>query len=352
MKIGLVRRGYSGSGGAERYLLRFAAALREAGHEAVLFASGEWPDGVWAGEMLRVKGKGPREFADALRAAKPREHCDLLFSLERVWECDAYRAGDGVHRAWLERRKAFEPPWKGWFRGMQAKHREILDLEAAVFAGDARRVIIANSRMVAGEITRFFAVPAGQITVVYNGVPAPKTTTPGRRAEVRAGMGLGVDECAVLFAGSGWERKGLRFAIEAINRTHGATLLVAGRGKRRGLPASGRTRYLESVADMPELMEAADLFLLPTLYDPFSNASLEALAAGLPVITTSANGFSEIMRPGMDGEVIAKADDVTGIAGAIEKWRRDSAREERRSEARRYTIEANVAATLAALGVK
>jgi UDP-glucose:(heptosyl)LPS alpha-1,3-glucosyltransferase len=350
MKIGLVRRGYSVSGGAERYLLRFAAALREAGHEGVLFASEEWPDGVWDGELIRVKGGGPRAFADGLQVAKPREYCDLLFSLERVWECDTYRAGDGVHRAWLTRRKAFEPRWKGWYRGMQGKHREILELEEVVFTKGAKRVIIANSRMVAGEITKYFDVPPERVKVIYNGIPTPKAVTPARRAELRAGLGLAAEQCVVLFAGSGWERKGLRFAIEAINLTKDAILLVAGRGKRRGLPASQRTRFLESVQDMAELMETADIFVLPTIYDPFSNASLEALAAGLPVITTSANGFSEIMREGIDGTLV-NPDDVGGIAKSIDEILPGANREERRAAARRYTIEANVEATLAALGV-
>jgi UDP-glucose:(heptosyl)LPS alpha-1,3-glucosyltransferase len=118
-----------------------------------------------------------------------------------------------------------------------------------------------------------------------------------------------------------------------------------------GLPASDRTRFLDSVADMAELMEAADVFVLPTIYDPFSNASLEALAAGLPVITTTANGFSEIMRPGLDGEALADPSDIDGIAAAIEKWRTPVDRDARRETARQYSIEANLEATLAALGV-
>jgi UDP-glucose:(heptosyl)LPS alpha-1,3-glucosyltransferase len=234
---------------------------------------------------------------------------------------------------------------------MQAKHREILELEQAVFAGDARRVIIANSRMVAGEITRYFKAPPERVKVIHNGIPMPKPVTPERRDAVRAGLGLAPGQCAVLFAGSGWERKGLRFAIEAMNRTRDAMLLVAGRGKRRGLPGSERTRFLDSVPDMAELMEAADIFLLPTLYDPFSNASLEALAAGLPVITTAANGFSEIMREGIDGEVLQSPANIGAISDAVGKWRGDDRRELRREQGRRYTIEANVTATLAALGV-
>ncbi|MGA3171770.1 MAG: glycosyltransferase family 4 protein [Chthoniobacteraceae bacterium] len=347
MKIGLVRRGYSPSGGAERYLLRFADALRQAGHGAVLFASRQWPE--WDGELVRVAGDAPIQFADALRDSKPREHCDLLFSLERVWECDAYRAGDGVHQAWLERRRAFEPGWKGWFRATRGKHREILDLEQSLFDGGARR-IVTNSKMVAGEISRYYRTPPDRIRTVYNGLPARAPTN--RRSEKRAELGLKDGECAVLFAGSGWDRKGLRFAIEGVDRAGECTLLVAGAGRRAGLPSSTRTRFLGEAKEMPALMEAADIFLLPTIYDPFSNASLEAMAAGLPVITTAANGFAEIMRPDQDGEVLRSPGDVEGIAAAIAKWtarETPASREARRSEAAKYSIERNVSETLEAI---
>jgi UDP-glucose:(heptosyl)LPS alpha-1,3-glucosyltransferase len=351
MKVALIRRGYSPSGGAERYLLRFADALRAAGHDAMLYGSREWPAYVWKGEMVRVEGRSPCDFADRVEKAKPREHCDLVFSLERVWECDAYRAGDGVHRAWLERRRVFEPPWKGWFRAMQGKHREILELEQSLFDPNASRLIIANSHMVAGEIARNFHVPPNRLRVIHNGLPI-EPETEGDSAGKKALMRVKAGSCAVLFAGSGWERKGLRFAIEAINLTKNATLLVAGAGKRTGLPASSRARFLGVVKETRDLMEAADIFLLPTIYDPFSNASLEAMAAGLPVITTEANGFAEIMRPGEDGEVLQSPADVRGIAAAIEKWQAretPATREARRQEARRHTIEGNVRETLEAL---
>ena len=348
MKIGLVRRGYSPSGGAERYLLRFADALAEAGHEALLFSSSTWPAEIWTGSMVRVEGGGPLEFADALRDARPRDRCDLLFSLERVWECDAYRAGDGVHRAWLDRRAALEPPWKSWFRTARRKHRELLDLERAIFGPDGARLIIANSQMVAGEIERYFQVPRERLRVIHNGLPACSFDFDLPRPEARARLGLG-SECIVLFAGSGWERKGLRFAIEAVNRVKDATLLVAGSGKRRGLPASTATRFLGEVKDIRSLMQAADIFLLPTIYDPFSNASLEAMAAGVPVITTKANGFAEIMRP-EDGESLQNPGDIAGIAAAIDKWRGPETPEvktARKARARVWSIERNVKETLA-----
>src|SRR5436190_17261349 len=125
MKLGLVRRGYSGTGGAESYARRFAEMAAAAGHECVLFASSEWADAAWPGKKILVGGKTPRQFANALRKAKPKAHCDFLFSLERVWECDAYRAGDGVHAAYLKRRAEREFWLRPFLRRFQGKHREL-----------------------------------------------------------------------------------------------------------------------------------------------------------------------------------------------------------------------------------
>jgi UDP-glucose:(heptosyl)LPS alpha-1,3-glucosyltransferase len=92
------------------------------------------------------------------------------------------------------------------------------------------------------------------------------------------------------------------------------------------------------------------VFLLPTLYDPFSNACLEACAAGLPVITTDANGFSEIMESGRDGEVLADPDDIAAIMRAVEAWRDPARRLEARARlprfAAQYDIATNVGKTL------
>src|SRR5262245_47844613 len=133
MKIGLVRRGYSRTGGAEAYLVRFAAAAAAAGHQVVLFAA-EWPRAEWKLESIKVPGLSPRQFSQALAALKPRQRCDTLFSLERISACDCYRAGDGVHAAWLDRRARFEPPWKPWLRRFSPKHRQVLALEKELFS--------------------------------------------------------------------------------------------------------------------------------------------------------------------------------------------------------------------------
>ena len=351
MKIGLVRRGYARTGGAEIYLRRFAESAVAAGHECVLF-TGQWPRVAWPFAHIQVASASPKKFADALAALRPQDECDFLFSLERIWTCDAYRAGDGVHAAWLERRARFEPFWKPWLRRYNAKHRETLALERHLFGPDGARLVIANSRMVQAEIGRHFGYPAERIHVVHNGVP-PFAVPPEARDQTRRELGLRDGDFAVLFAGSGWERKGLRFAIGAMNaaRLPSATLLVAGRGNEGAMPRSRRVRFLGPVKDMPRHFAAADAFILPTLYEPFSNACLKALAAGLPVITTAHNGFAEIIAPGVEGEVVAQPDDIAALAGALEKWsdpaRRTAIRPRLLALGAQFSIAENARQTLA-----
>ena len=355
MKIGLVRRGYSPTGGAEAYLLRLTGALVRAGHEVLLFSDRSWPEealarpGVKFGQVAWPVN-GARQFADVFRRLAPERGCDFILSLERVWECDAYRAGDGVHAEWLDIRARYEPRWRSFFRGFQPKHREILALERSLFTGGAGRVI-ANSQMVKKQIVARFGYPSERIEVVHNGVP-PLPLPPGSREEMRRELGLANDAYVLLFAGSGWDRKGLRFAIDAVNASRSQpSLLVAGRGKLGSLPHSDRVRYLGPVSEMSRAFATADAFILPTLYEPFSNACLEALAVGLPVLTTGHNGFAEIIERGVEGEVFSDPRDIAKIAAAIDAWadpkRRGAIRPRLLENAARFSIEENVRSTLA-----
>ena len=82
---------------------RVAGALVAAGHEATLFTTADWPDKEWAlGRIIRIRADDAIAFADELERSAPPKHCDLVVSLERIWRCDFFRAGDGVHQAWLD----------------------------------------------------------------------------------------------------------------------------------------------------------------------------------------------------------------------------------------------------------
>ena len=352
LTIGFVRRGFSSGGGAEAYLQRLAAGVVQAGHPVRLYTAGEWPAELWNfGPVVQLEATSAIAFADALEKAQPQKDGTLLMSLERIWRCDVYRAGDGVHRAWLERRDKVAGPWQKLSRIFNRKHSATLALEESLFGKANAGRVIANSRMVKEEIVRFYGFPADRIDVVYNGVPLQSLQrNPQDRLTTRQALGLAEGDIAVLFAGSGWERKGLAFALEAIER-QGAPmrLFVAGRGDAREF-SSSRVQFLGVVREMPSLYEAADIFLLPTLYDPFSNACLEALAAGRPVITTRANGFSEIIENGRHGSIIDDPRNVEAIAEALGHWsdpaRRAQAHIDNLALAAHFDISTNVSKTL------
>ncbi|MGI9089431.1 MAG: glycosyltransferase family 4 protein [Chthoniobacterales bacterium] len=353
LKISFVRRGFSGSGGAEAYLKRLAEGAVAAGHEATLISTDDWPPNEWlAGPFVRLPGKSPRQFADAVETQRAAFGCDVLMSLERVWRCDVYRAGDGVHRAWLDRRARLGGAWEKIALALNHKHRAILELERALFADNGARRVIANSEMVKREIIDVYGYPAERIAVVPNGVPVKEFQLSAEdRTASRAELGIMPDEIAVLFVGSGWERKGLRFAIDAVETCglSGMRLLVAGRGNEPKY-RSPFARFLGVVRDLPRLYAAANIFLLPTIYDPFSNACLEALAAGVPVITTRANGFSEIIEDGTHGSIVHDPNDVAALARALKFWSSAEARAEAQKQNRKlaagYDISVNVARTL------
>ena len=109
-------------------------------------------------------------------------------------------------------------------------------------------------------------------------------------------------------------------------------------------------RFLGEVADLVRVYAAADIFILPTIYDPFSNACLEALACGLPVITTRSNGFSEIIEDSVHGSIVDHAGDLIGLRDAIRFWsdasRRAAARSANIRRASQFDISKNVEQTL------
>jgi UDP-glucose:(heptosyl)LPS alpha-1,3-glucosyltransferase len=364
LSIVFVRRGYSPTGGAEAYLKRLASGVTEAGHDAQLVATNDWPDAEWPfGSITRLNAKSPIGFANELERMRTELRCDVLFSLERVWSCDVYRAGDGVHRAWLDRRRKFELPLKRFVRSLSSKHQDLLRLEQSLFSNDNTRRVIAGSQMVKDEIVNFYRYPADNIDIVRNGVPLEKFRfDPELREKSREELNLKPDQTALLFAGSGWERKGLLFAIEAaaLCGDRKMRLLVAGRGNAR-LYKTRRLRFwreepvqfLGEVADMLRVYAAADIFILPTIYDPFSNACLEALACGLPVITTRSNGFSEIIENGVHGSIVDHAGDLLALRDAIRLWsdpsRSAAARSTNRQLAAQFDISQNIKETLAIL---
>lgn len=352
MKLALIRRQFAATGGAELYTRRLCQALAAKGHEVHLFAE-NWPPDAHQNFIfhpVRVSGsraQRPGRFAHAVQAELARHSWDCVFSLERTLGQDVYRAGDGVHRVWLQRRRAVAPWWKQWWMGRSAFHRNLLELERQVFDPRNTRRIIVNSDMVRQEILVHFAFPAERIHLVRNGVEVARCRG-GRRDEFRRQWGLPPEAYVLLFAGSGWERKGLSWVLQAFAQARGPhwRLVVAGKGR---IPWSRPPQVIFTgpLAALEHAYAAADVFVLAPLYEPSANVVYEALAAGLPVITSRWNGAAEVLEEDRTGSVLPRSDDVPALAAAMQRWA--ERRERVQVDAGLLSLERNVQQTLAIL---
>lgn len=321
MKIALIRQRYNAYGGAERFIERALLALDDHQHLTIDLIARSWQSAQLKGRVIACNpfyiGRTWRDWSFARHACRlvSKSGYDLVQSHERVACCDIYRAGDGVHAQWLENRARALGAASRWFQDLAPWHRYTLAAERRLFASPRLKAVICNSRMVAQEIQRHFQIDAGRIHVIYNGVALDQFyPQPEYRAELRHALGVPDESLLFLFVGSGFQRKGVPVLLEAFARmsrtaTRPVFLAVVGADRRAAvvqaraaaLGISDRVFLPGPQAGIHKWYAAADCFVLPTLYDPFPNAVLEALACGLPVITSSQCGAAEILEDGRTG---------------------------------------------------
>jgi UDP-glucose:(heptosyl)LPS alpha-1,3-glucosyltransferase len=327
MKLLVISRPFVFHGGVERATAGFLDALVAHGHEVHLLSPrGQRPvPGITLHRLALPPLPGAARLLAlplAARLALRRGGWDAVQSHERTLGQDVYRAGEGCHRAYLD-------AMGGPGRGRRVYHRLLLALERRVFTTTPE--VVAISRLGAGEIARLYGVPESRLSVVYNGVDLARFH-PDQRARHRAGAraeaAIPADAWIALFAGSGFERKGLATAVEAMAALSDRTsrLLVVGKGdlqpyrnlaERLGI--AGRVVWLGPRPDIERWYAAADVLVLPTRYEPFGNVHLEALASGLPVVTTTAAGGAEAVGPEC-GEAVPPADPAA-VSAALERLR-------------------------------
>ena len=327
MKLALIRRQFSATGGAELYVQRLLGALTSAGHETHLFAEkwqGQAPGVQFHGiQVAGSRAERPLLFAKGVKAALQQEKFDCVFSLERTLKQGVYRAGDGLHRVWLERRRQFTPWWKRPLVGMGAFHRNMMALEARTFDPANTKRIIVNSEMVRGEIAQHFPTfPQERIHLVRNGVDVQRFQN-ADRSNARLRFGLRDDDFALVFVGSGWERKGLPWLLQFMAARADdpkLKLLVVTRDRIRG-KVPPNVILTGPLNDVEAAYAAADVLTFLPIYEPCSNVVTEALATGIPAITTSFNGASELITPGVNGHILDDPRDFTQLGICIDHWR-------------------------------
>lgn len=334
LRIAIVRQRYNPYGGAERFVERALEALAAEGADVSLITR-DWQgaprenfhqitcDPAYS-RLGSARVARDRSFSVAVQEALAASHFDIVQSHERIPGCSIFRAGDGVHAAWLDHRARALSAWRRLGQKLSAYHRYVLAAEKQMFADARLRAVVCNSQMVADEVAAYYQVPRDKLEVIYNGVDTELFQPDAVRvfrAETRRGLGIAADVPVLLFVGSGFERKGLPQLLKAMAAMHrkDANLIVVG-GDRKfqsmrrlalHLGLKNRVHLIGPQKDVRPYYGAADAFVLPTLYDPCPNAALEALACGLPMVTSTTCGAREWVVQGENGWVVDALDEAS-----------------------------------------
>lgn len=317
MKIGFIKKKYSPYGGGENYLDSLIESLKEDYHEIHIFTS-HWKatKGVTIHKINNLtfnSALSVLSFNNNVTKALNPINLDCVISFERTTCGDIYRAGDGCHKEWLKVRSNVCSIIKRYSFLFNPLHRAILGIEKRIF--NKTKTIVANSKMAKSQIIDHYKVPECRIHVIYNGVDLKRFTPELKinwRAEIRKKNSIPENVPLIIFVGSGYERKGLITLINSMKEVDKSLrLLVIGRGNVKKFQTivnsnkiSDRVFFLGPQIEIEKFYAASDIFALPTIYDPFSNATLEAMASGLPVISTKNNGAAELIEQGKEGFIL------------------------------------------------
>ena len=226
----------------------------------------------------------------------------------------------GLFAAALEARRGAEPPWlrplKRLGRAFDARTRCYLARERAFFNQAVPGLVLASSELTAGEIARRYPDFRGRVEVTGLPVDAERLRLPSaeERDEARAALGLESGALALLWLGHDAVRKGLPLARRVLARLRmrkiDARLICAGHGSERWDGREPGLIGLGQREDVPQLLHASDLLFLPSLEDNLSFVVLEALATGLPCVTSARNGAASFLSAPELGRVLQRPTDL------------------------------------------
>jgi UDP-glucose:(heptosyl)LPS alpha-1,3-glucosyltransferase len=342
-------------GGAETYLAEFLREFRKGNHEIHVYAQ-DWREPADLGGIVfhkvtprgLLKSRRVISFAEECEKELKDEDFDVIQSLGRTWYMDVYRPPGGVTSASLRQnlmaaRGAMSKALKYLSWGLSPKRLAFFLIERRVLKYDLPKKIVAVSHMVKRDLERFYGVPENAIAVIYNGVDVEKYDPLSKdrlRAGTRRSLDLEDDDLVIMTAAHNFELKGIRFLIELAGALRGRGLeafkvLIVGKGKdkryrahARALGVEDKVLFAGAARDMVPCYACADIFALLTFYDPCSNVVLEALAMGLPVITTGFNGAAELMTEGKEGHILKAPTEVDGLAEIVMSLRDAEMRDE------------------------
>jgi UDP-glucose:(heptosyl)LPS alpha-1,3-glucosyltransferase len=335
-------------GGAERYTVDLAAALSAAGHNVDLLAAdaaGPIPSvrTVFAhsGALTRAGRYG--QFLESVDRQLEAESYDIVHAMLPVNRCDIYHPHAGLALAALlrgheKRSSAVMSRLSQIGNQLNRRRRRFAAVERQLLTRSDAPVVICLSDYVKQSIAEYYPLPSDRLATLFNAVDLDKfnpADRPQSRRDVRERLGLAASDRVALFMAQDFARKGLAAAIDAVALVCEPALRLIVVGKEspaqyirqaasRGI--ASQIIFAGSTDDPADYYRAADFFVLPTRHDPCSLVVLEALAMGLPVISTIRNGACEIMQNGVHGAVLPDPNDIPALAASIRELCDDAKR--------------------------
>jgi len=258
-------------------------------------------------------------FARAALERRRLGSADVTLAVRHLLEADLYQPHGGPFRTAIAASlEGVEPAAlrlaRLALRRLRPATRVLLWTDREILRRSPGLVVVSLSRKVEEDFRR--AYPGLSLTFerIYNGVDLEEFHDRDREEAARAlrqRLGIPPEARIALFVGHKFGPKGLREAVEAVAAAPGFHLVVLGGGRpaayrrlARSAGVASRVHFAGAAREPRPFYAAADVLVHPTRYDPCSLAVLEALACGTPVITTTANGASELMVSGREGFVV------------------------------------------------
>ena len=320
--LGIVFPAANTRGGVERVVLealRFFAPRRHTSFIGTELADGPTTAAVHHRRVhprAGLRTTTPKRFRAAATAVLAEQRPDILIS--SGVNCppgDVYWV-HSVHRAWVDHGGTATVAgvrFPGRIRRIMPRHRVLLDLERRYFVHGSPSTILCTSRREVDDLHQYYDVPLNKMHVVPNGFDGSRfnpSTTARLRHNVRAGLSLRPDDISLLFVANELHRKGFEVLLRAVAAVGDRRLRVdvVGRADIAGyrhqisdLNLAGQVFWHGATAEVERWMAGADALVLPTQYEPFGLVIVEAMAMGLPVVTTRLAGAAALISPDVNG---------------------------------------------------
>ncbi len=326
-------------GGCETYIADLARRLAADGHRLRLYAC-QWNAAALPGSMQYhpvPQPRGPRclrpwRFGAACERALRAGSHDVSVGFDKTWGQDVLYPQGGLHAAAAEHNlRKYRSPFVGhlarWTKALDLAHWSFSALERKQYGDTSRPLIVVNSEMVRRHFGRYYGISPDELRVVRSAIDANRFEEhdrPRRRREWRQRWGIAPEETVALFVAMNYPLKGLDPLLRALRRMPGDRpfrLLVVGNpdtgryeALARRLGVRALVTFAGHCAESRNCYFAADFLVHPTFYDPCSLVVLEALACGLPVITSRYNGAAELLHPPEEGFVVDDPHDDDRLA--------------------------------------